>query len=584
MGYSISSVQPRCSPLLGYFAAKGFEPGAGHLFSATTQHIMQRTSLFRPSASRDEGDTQVLDPQDAPDQSKAATPPVGQPEPSPSSPPASGPAAPRRYGPARGAQTPNGTSGPTLIQRIKDKLPMLEYAKRFVPNMKTSPSNRNEHFGKCPSTGHDDSRASFCVNSSMQVFQCLGCGIKGNVVGLYALMNNMAEDDAKFALGRELGVVNERRMDDAESMLSRVAGRYAWQLERKLDVVDYLVQERGLTHATIQKFGLGYCWGTEHKDATPEQRKLAVETGLARQPDENAPDAPLRSFMSGRITFPVKDRSGRIVGFAGRLAPSSRSSGPKYLNTPETKWFHKSELLYGANEANSGIARTGYAAVVEGYMDVIGLHQAGVDNAVAVMGASANEATFQNLWSMTSRVVFCLDGDAAGDAGALRSALAAATTMVDGCEIAIARLPAGVDPDEFVLKEGADAWLRLCDEAMPLARFLMVARSADHDLTYPEGRARFLDDAQGVAGNFVKAPLVREQIIGEARALAAANLVEVALQFSKVPENVTAHELRDAIALMTRHAQTLEGRHSTATPVQGAPGTPVAPARQMRPR
>lgn len=447
--------------------------------------------------------------------------------------------------------------GPTLMQRIKDKLPMLEYAKRFTP-MKESPTKKVEHFGKCPSPSHDDSRASFCVNTELQVFHCKGCGIKGNVVGLYALMNNMAEDDAKFALGRELGVVNERRMDDAESMLSKAAGRYAWQLERKLDAMEYLTKERGLAVETIQRFGLGWCWGTEFKDATPEQRKLAVETGLARQPDPNAPDAPLRSFLAGRITFPVRDRTGRIVGFAGRLAPSSRSSGPKYLNTAETQWFHKSELLYGANEASSGIARSGYAAVVEGYMDVIGLHQVGVDNAVAVMGASANEATFKNLWSMTKRVVFCLDGDAAGDAGAMRSSLAAASTMEDGCEIAIARLPAGIDPDEFVLKEGLDAWNQLMDSAMPLARFLMVARSHDHDLGYPEGRARFLADAREVASAFTKAPLVQEQIVGEAKGISAAALVSTALEFSSVPKGITLPEVRAAIALLTRHARELE--------------------------
>lgn len=468
------------------------------------------------------------------------------------------------------------------MQRIKDKLPMLEYARRFTP-MRESPSNKAEHFGKCPDSSHDDSRASFCVNTNLQVFHCKGCGIKGNVVGLYALMNNMAEDDAKFALGRELGVVNERRMDDAESMLVKAASRYAWQLERKQDAVDYLLQERGLTVETIQRFGLGFCWGTEFKEATPEQRKLAVDTGLARQPDPNEPDAPLRSFMAGRITFPVKDRAGRIVGFAGRLAPSSRSTGPKYLNTPETQWFHKSELLYGANEANSGIARSGYAAVVEGYMDVIGLHQAGADNAVAVMGASANEATFKNLWSMTRRVVFCLDGDAAGDAGALRSAMAAASTMEDGCEIAIARLPSGVDPDEFVLKEGLDAWNRLMEGAMPLARFLMVARSHGHELGHPEGRARFLDDAKEVASTFTKAPLVQEQIVGEARGIAAAALIATALEFSSVPEAVSAQQLKDAIALMTRRVQELEAR-----PAASEPAAPTAaatsPARQMRPR
>jgi DNA primase len=536
---------------------------------------MQRTQLFKPSTTRGEDDATPQMAADMP-ADMPADEPVRQPAPerraAPAPAPASAPAAP---------------AGPTLMQRIKDKLPLIDYVKRFR-EMKQSPGTQGEFYGKCISPDHADDGPSFYVSTQKQVFHCKGCGISGNVVGAYAILNNMADDDAKFALGRELGVVNERRMDDAESMLAKAAGRYAWQLERKEDAVAYLVNERGLTVETIQRFGLGFCWGSEHKDATPEQRKLAIETGLARQPDPATPDAPLRSFMAGRITFPVKDRSGRVVGFAGRLAPSSRSNGPKYLNTPETQYFHKSDLLYGANEALSGIARAGYATVVEGYMDVIALHQCTVDNVVAVMGASANEATFKQLWSMTKRVVFCLDGDAAGDTGALRSVLAAAPTMEDGCEIAIARLPAGVDPDEFVLRHGSEAFDQLCEQATPLSRFLMIARSHNHDLSYPEGRARFLEDARQVAANFSKAPLVQEQIVSEARGLSAAALVNVALQFAQVPEDAGVAELRDAIALMKRRVMTLESSAAAPAAAEQAPAATAAepaPARQaMRPR
>ena len=496
--------------------------------------------------------------------------------------------APAPSSPPNAASVPSRTDGPqpTLMQRIKDKLPMVEYASRWT-SLKSSPSNKAEHFGKCPSPAHEDSRASFCVNSDLQVFHCKGCGIKGNVVGLYALLNGMSDEDAKFTLGRELGVVNERRKDDTESLLSRQASRYSWQLERKQDALDYLRGPRRLTDETIKKWGLGFCWGTEFKDAEAEVLNLALDAGLVRPPNPDKPGPP-RSFMAGRITFPVKDRSGRIVGFGGRLVPSDnarfKSNGPKYLNTPETKYFHKSELLFGANEASASISKLGFAVALEGYMDVVVTHQEGATNTVGVMGASANEAAFESLWKLTNRVVFCLDGDAAGAAGAMRSVLAAAPTMEDGCEIAVARLPLGKDPDEYILEHGLDAWNALCTKrSVPLSRFILQERTAGHDLTYPEGRARFLEDAKQVAGLFAKAPTVREQIVAEARAINAAALVDVALDITGLGEGVTPQELRDAIALMQRR---LQSTATAAAEVGENPAvTPAAPQRAApRPR
>lgn len=462
------------------------------------------------------------------------------------------------------------------MQRIKDQGKILEYANQLT-KLKGSPSNKAEFFGTCPDAGHDDSRASFCVNTDKQVFHCKGCGIAGNVVGIFGMLHGLTDEDAKFALGRELGVMHERRLDDAENMLSRACGRYIWQLERREEAVAYLKTERGLTDETIKRFGLGFCWGSEFKDATPEQRKLAIETGLARLSNPDDPLSPLKSFMAGRITFPVKDRSGRVVGYAGRLVPSSfKSNGPKYINSPETPWFHKSELLYGAHEAHAGISKSGFAMVVEGYMDVIALHQTGVDNAVAVMGASANEATFKNLWSLTSRIVFCLDGDAAGDSGALRSVLAAAPTMADGCEIAIARLPNNVDPDEFVLEHGPEAARALCERATPLARFLMESRAHNHDLSYPEGRARFMTDAREVAGIFAMAPTVREQIVAEASAINAASLVQLALDITGVAEDVSAAELKAAITLMQARLASLEPEAASQPSAKAPAQRPLA--------
>lgn len=464
-------------------------------------------------------------------------------------------------------------AGPTLVSRIKQRLPLVEYASRHM-ELKASPGNSGEFTGKCPDSDHDDSTASFYASSKSDAYHCHGCGISGNVIHLYALFNNMEYADAKMQLGKELGVFNERALDDSESMLLGAARKYIDQLQRKEDAMGYLTNVRHLTPESIDKFGIGFCWGREYQGMTPHQKKLALDTGLMKEATDKSPE---KAFMSGRITFPVRDRIGRVVGFGGRLVPSEfKSFGPKYINSPETALFKKSELLYGAYEAASGISKSGYAVVLEGYMDVVATHQHGVDNTVAVMGASANEATFANLWSMTKRAVFCLDGDAAGDKGALRSVLAAAPTMPDGCQIAIARLPAGIDPDEFVHEHGADAFRELCETATPLSRYLMQSVVGDFDLSFPEGRSAFMVEAKRVAALFVSAPVVGEQIIAEARAFNASGLVAFALSCHDIGENVETGLLRDAIAVLQRTLGARTEAAAVAAATMAAPTPEVA--------
>lgn len=450
--------------------------------------------------------------------------------------------------------------GPTLLDRIKLAKPLLAYASSLT-ELKQSPTKKDEHYGSCPSPSHDDKGPSFSVNESKNLFQCMGCGIKGNVVQLYALMNGLDPDDAKFELGRQLGVFNERRLDSGEAMVANAARRFAEQLKKKDDALAYLA-ERKISQETIERFAIGYCWGREFLDIQDRQKQqMAVDFGLAR---ENTG----RAHMAGRIVFPVRDRGGMVLGFGGRLVPNGfQSNGPKYINSPETSIFKKSELLYGAYEAAAGINKAGYVAVVEGYIDVVVLHQHELTNVVAVMGAGANETTFGTLWQMTKRAVFCLDGDQAGAKGGLRSVYAAAPTMEDGCEIAIASLPDGMDPDEYVLEFGASAWRKLCDEAVPLSRFLMNERSAKFDLSYAEGRAAFLAEAREIADLFAKAPTIRQQIVGEARALNAAALVHQALQVTGLAESMSVPEIDDAIALLQRRkSDHLAGNRTAVRP------------------
>lgn len=528
---------------------------------------MQRTSLFQRQDGADgqphSGDVDLP-------ASAAAEPPPQARRPAPAAGSEGRPLA-------QAVRRAGSDSGPTLVQRIKDKLSVVEYAGRFT-ELKATGANKAEFNGKCPAPQHDDKEPSFYANADNGLFHCHGCGISGNVIQLYAILNGLDPADAKFDLGRELGVFNERVLDNAEAMLAGAARRFHEQLARKDDAMAYL-RERGLRQETIDRFNLGFCWGREFLDYREEaQQRIAIETGLAREETGKA-------YMAGRITFPVRDASGRTVGFGGRLVPSTtfEARGPKYMNGPETEWFKKSELLYGIYEAFAGISRSGFATVVEGYMDVAVLHQEGLDNTVAVMGASANHLAYQSLWSRTKKLVFCLDGDAAGDRGALKSVMEAAPTMEDGCEIAIAKLPAGVDPDQYVLQHGPAAFRSLCERAVPLSRFLMEARSARFDLSYPEGRVAFLEEAKSVASIFAAAPALREQIVAEARAINAASLVDFALEVNGLGEKLEPQAVRDAIALLQRRlAQMTAAAEKAAMPAPGP--TPAQHADSTMPR
>ena len=255
--------------------------------------------------------------------------------------------------PARQPASSGGKQTETLVDRIKAAKPILDYLSQFT-QLKTTPGADGNYFGKCINSAHQDGTPSFYVKPSLGCYQCKGCGITSNVITAYAMMNNLAYEDAKFELGRQLGVVRERSVDSAESLLSKHQSRYQWQLERMRDAQEYLLGERKLLPETLKTFGVGFCWGTEFKDADAPTLKLGVEAGLLPPPDPERPRAEPRSAMAMRITFPIRDRAGRLCGFSGRQLPpppgGEPRKGPKYRNTGETKYFHKSELLYGLYE------------------------------------------------------------------------------------------------------------------------------------------------------------------------------------------------------------------------------------------
>jgi DNA primase len=510
------------------------------------------------------------------------------------------------------------------MARIKREVPIVDFISR---HMKLEPASRGEFKGKCPF--HGDDSPSFYVSSGKGVYCCQGCGATGNVVSFHAALNEIPFAQAKSDLAKEYGLNDTRpgtvadpqadpaaaRDQAAKRVLYWATQRYIENLSHHAEAQEYL-RTRGISPETASKFGIGVCLGDEFARANAGKGLLDLgkQTGILN--DRN------RSIFSGRITFPIRGaqapHAGKIIGFGGRILPSAEKSRkdailraeadgsaekpsklPKYLNSPDTELFQKSDVFYGLTEARFGIMRAGAVVIVEGYMDVMVLHQEGVDNAVAVMGTSTSERAFDRLWAQTSRILFCLDGDEAGRSGAMRGVMKAAGTMKDGCEIGIVTLPEGMDPDEFVLEHGKDRFDDLCVAAVPLSKYLAaeISRKPETDLTCPEGRTRYLKEIEKVAGTFAGAGRVRDAIEKEAQALVDAHVIRSAIELEGLLEPGRAdlatleHDLERALEAVrklrigNRAEENLgeAGRASELRAIPLAEGSPVSPFLRIRP-
>jgi DNA primase len=265
--------------------------------------------------------------------------------------------------------------------------------------------------------------------------------------------------------------------------------------------LDYF-RGRGLTDETVERFGLGYApdaWeaGTAHFTSRGYSHEDLLASGLASERDSGG----LYDRFRDRIMFPIRDSRGRMAGFGARtLDPEGI---PKYLNSPQTGLFEKSHLLYGLDRARKTIRSQDQVVIVEGYMDVIGLHQAGFPNAVSPMGTALTEQQLRQIKRLTRRIVLALDADAAGDQATLRGLNVARQTLdrehdpvFDArgllrhearmqADIRVTTLPEGMDPDEIVLQD-PEAWGRIIENARPIVIHVMETLAADRDLDDPK--------------------------------------------------------------------------------------------------
>jgi len=357
------------------------------------------------------------------------------------------------------------------------------------------------HMACCPF--HNEKTPSFSVNGAKQFYHCFGCGVSGNAISFVMEYDRLNFVEAVESLADGLGIDVPREGKDAApredhsslyNALERCDGYYRKQLSQHEAAVSYL-KKRGLDGETAQTFGLGYApsgWDTLVKEGIPEQ--ALDRAGMLSHGDKGR----LYDRFRERVMFPIRDRRGRTIGFGGRVMGDDE---PKYLNSPETPLFHKSNALYGIYEMLQAVRSPERIVIVEGYMDVVSLAQFDVRNCVATLGTATTSQHIEMLFKTARKICFCFDGDRAGRAAAWRALQNALPAMRDGCEVGFLLLADGVDPDSYVREHGKDAFEALVEQATPLSDFLFEQLTAPLDLSNIGDRAKLSTDALPLINN-----------------------------------------------------------------------------------
>ncbi|ASP46693.1 DNA primase [Cognaticolwellia beringensis] len=358
---------------------------------------------------------------------------------------------------------------------------------------------------------HTEKSPSFSVSQDKQFYHCFGCGEHGNAISFLMEFDRLEFPDAveELASHYNMDVPREQntrspaqqkqdqkayiqKQDDYE-LMAQISRFFQQQLKVAADkdvAINYL-KGRGLSGEIVKRFGIGYisdAWDGMMKvfGRTGQINQQLVDLGMAIQGDKNKPYDRFR----GRIQFPIRDKRGRVIGFGGRVLSDGT---PKYLNSPETRIYHKGQELYGLFEAKQAIKQLTRLVVVEGYMDVVALAQHGVDYAVASLGTATTPEQLQTLFRTVKEVICCYDGDRAGRDAAWRAMDNALPLIQDGYSLKFVFLPDGEDPDSMIREKGQAAFEEILDNATPLSEFLLSNLSEQTDLRTNEGTSKLIE-------------------------------------------------------------------------------------------
>lgn len=373
------------------------------------------------------------------------------------------------------------------VEELINQVDIVDVIGRSVP-LKRAGANFK---GLCPF--HNEKTPSFVVSPQKQIFTCFGgCGASGNVISFVKRYYNLDFNEAVEKLANEYGITLKRtNFNDDRSKyyeINRDAARFFYKsmTEKKNPGYTYM-QKRGISDVTIKKFGLGYAdaqWDSLYKYFKEKgvSEKILVELGLLSEKDGRYYDK-----FRDRVIFPIINTSGKVIGFGGRAL--SNEAMPKYLNSPENRVFQKKNNLYGLNITRQDIGKEGHAVIVEGYMDVISLHQNGITNVAASLGTALTENQAKLINRYTKNVVLSYDADAAGQKAAMRGI---DVLRQENCKVKVLHVTDGKDPDEYVKNNGKEAFKELVLNALPYIDYKLESYKKGLDVTSEDGKLDYM--------------------------------------------------------------------------------------------
>src|SRR3954468_20206315 len=384
------------------------------------------------------------------------------------------------------------------VDRVKEAADIVEIVSAYTDLQQRG----QDYWGNCPF--HDERTPSFKVNPRDKLYYCFGCEASGDVFRFVEEKEGLDFGSAVESLGERTGVELKRENEDPRAeerrrrkarlweLLERTAKfyeRYLWESPKAERARGYL-SERGLREDVLRRFGVGMAPSPWDQVLTGSQRAgFKVEELLAAGLAQKGRQGGHYDRFRNRITFPIRDQRGRVLGFGARaLSPDSK---PKYLNSPEGELYRKSHTLYGIDRARGPIAKARRAILVEGYTDVLALHQAGVEEAVAIMGTALTPEQLSMLAGLTDSLVLALDADSAGADAMIRAQKVAGGKNL---ELKVAAMPEGEDPADMLKDGSVERFMKLVDEAIVLPSFRGDVALGRGDLGSLAGRERVLDE------------------------------------------------------------------------------------------
>jgi DNA primase len=370
------------------------------------------------------------------------------------------------------------------LEQVLERINILDVVSQYV---KLRKAGRN-FVGLCPF--HQEKTPSFTVSVEKQIYYCFGCHEGGNAVNFISKYEKTTFFEALEGLASQVGVEiskkGESRRKPIFDALTKLSEHYQDNLRRSSAAIKYL-SDRGIDSKTIGHFGLGYAerriYERDFAKRLGAPIDMLLSSGILKMKD----GGDIYDIFRGRIVIPICDANGKVVGFGGR--GMEKDVIPKYINSPESSVFSKRSILYGLDKAKREIAAQDHAIVVEGYFDLISLHQSGITNVIATLGTAITAEQISRLRNFSANITLMLDGDDAGIKSALRLISLFAEMDINGNMVI---LPDNHDPDSFVRKMGAEAFIDIVKYKKPLLDCFFEISSKQHNVKTLEGKLAFI--------------------------------------------------------------------------------------------